>query len=87
MIRFCNNGEVEPRSGTGQLRFAQAFMIAGLGSNRNHERQDGLIDRSALERLTSSVREADSWPLVGPHAQRKTIYALPHRLIPNLPVE
>ena len=65
-------------------------MIAGLGSNRNHERLDGLIEWSAFERLASSARGCAKripGPLVGPHPQRKTIYALPHRLIPNLPVE
>ena len=38
-------------SGTGQLGFAEAFMSAGLGTNRKLERLDALIDWSRLERL------------------------------------
>ena len=62
-------------SGTGQLGFAEAFMSAGLGSNRKLERLDALIDWSRLERLASSVREGRRGrPPYAPLAMLKALY-------------
>ena len=62
-------------SGTGQLGFAEAFMSAGLGTNRKLERLDALIDWSRLERLASRVREGRRGrPPYAPLSMLKALY-------------
>ena len=52
----CTDWEVGSMGGTGQLGFAEAFLSAGLGSNRKLERLDALIDWAPVARLASDVR-------------------------------
>ena len=62
-------------SGRDQLGFAEAFMSAGLGTNRKLERLDGLIDWSALERLATPVREGRRGrPPYAPLSMLKALY-------------
>ena len=62
-------------SGTGQLGFAEAFLSAGLGSNRKLDRLDGLIDWSPLERLASQVRTGHRGrPPYAPLSMLKALY-------------
>ena len=63
-------------SGEGQLGFADAFLAAGLGSNRKLERLAGLIDWSAVEQLVAELRPAavTGRPAYAPLAMVKATY-------------
>lgn len=62
-------------SGTGQLGFAEAFLSAGLGSNRKLERLDGLIDWAPVARLASGVRAGRRGrPPYAPLSMLKALY-------------
>ena len=62
-------------SGTGQLGFAEAFLSAGLGSNRKLERLDALIDWAPVARLASGVRAGRRGrPPYAPLSMLKALY-------------
>ena len=61
--------------GTGQLGFAEAFLSAGLGSNRKLERLDALIDWAPVARLASDVRAGRRGrPPYAPLSMLKALY-------------